>query len=39
MWESKLLKIGIAVLVVFSIIYIGTQITFVFRPIVAVFEA
>lgn len=39
MWESKLFKTGIAVLVAFAIIYIGTQITFVFRPIVAVFEA
>jgi predicted PurR-regulated permease PerM len=39
MWDSKLFKIGIAVLVTFAIIYIGSQITFVFRPIVAVFEA
>jgi predicted PurR-regulated permease PerM len=39
MWESKLFKTGIAVLVAFAIIYIGTQISFVFRPIVAVFEA
>ena len=39
MWDSKLFKTGIAILVTFAIIYIGTQITFVFRPIVAVFEA
>jgi len=39
MWDSKLFKTGIAVLVTFAIIYIGSQITFVFRPIVAVFEA
>lgn len=39
MWNSKLFQIGIAVLVTFAIIYIGTQIPFVFRPIVAVFEA
>ena len=39
MWDSKLFKIGIAVLVTVAIIYIGSQITFVFIPIVAVFEA
>lgn len=39
MWESKIFKTGIALLVTFLIVYIGTQITFVFRPIVAVFEA
>jgi predicted PurR-regulated permease PerM len=39
MWDSKLFKISIAILVTFAIIYIGTQISFVFRPIVAVFEA
>jgi len=39
MWDTKLFKTGIAILVTFAIIYIGSQITFVFRPIVAVFEA
>ena len=39
MWDSKLFKTGIAILVVFAIIYIGTQISFVFRPVVVVFEA
>ncbi len=39
MWDSKLFKTGIVILVTFAIIYIGTQITFVFRPIVVVFEA
>ncbi len=39
MWDTKLFKTGIAVLVTFAIIYIGSHITFVFRPIVAVFEA
>lgn len=39
MWDSKVFKAGIAILVAFAIIYIGTQINFVFRPIVAVFEA
>lgn len=39
MWDSKLFKTGIAILVTFAIIYIGSQITFVFRPILVVFEA
>jgi len=39
MWDTKLFKTSIAILVTFAIIYIGTQISFVFRPIVAVFEA
>jgi predicted PurR-regulated permease PerM len=39
MWDSKLFKTGIAILVIFAILYIGTQISFVFRPIVVVFEA
>lgn len=38
MWDSKIFKTGISLLVVFSVIYLGSQITFVFRPIVAVFE-
>jgi len=38
MWDSKLFKTGVAVLVAFLVLYIGTQITFIFRPLVAVFE-
>jgi len=39
MWESKLFKAGIGVVLVFLIIYIGSQITFIFRPVVVAFEA
>jgi len=39
MWESKLFKVGIGILLIFLIIYIGSQITFIFRPLVVAFEA
>jgi predicted PurR-regulated permease PerM len=39
MWESKLFRVGIGILLVFLIIYIGSQITFFFRPVVVAFEA
>ncbi len=39
MWESKLFKTGVGILLLFLIIYIGSQITFVFRPFIIAFEA
>ena len=39
MWDSKLFKTGIAILLLFLIIYLGTQISFIFQPIVVAFEA
>ncbi|MCJ7806655.1 MAG: AI-2E family transporter, partial [Clostridia bacterium] len=39
MWESKLFRAGMGILLVFLIIYIGSQITFIFRPLVVAFEA
>lgn len=39
MWQSKLFKAGIGILLAFLIIYIGSQITFIFRPVVVAFEA
>lgn len=39
MWESKLFKTGIGIVLIFLIIYIGSQITFIFRPVVVAFEA
>ncbi len=39
MLESKLFKTGIAVLLFFLIIYVGTQISFIFYPLVVAFEA
>jgi len=39
MWDSKLFKTGIGILLLFSIIYIGSQITFVFQPLIIAFEA
>ncbi len=39
MWDSKLFKAGIAILLLFLIIYIGSQITFIFMPLVIAFEA
>jgi predicted PurR-regulated permease PerM len=38
MWDSKLLKAGVAVLLFFLIILIGTQISFIFRPLIITFE-
>jgi predicted PurR-regulated permease PerM len=39
MWDSKMFKAGIAVLLFFLIIYVGSQITFIFYPFVVAFEA
>ncbi len=39
MWNSKLFKTGIGILLIFLIIYIGTQISFIFQPLVVAFEA
>lgn len=39
MWDSKLFKTGIGILLVFLIIYIGSHISFIFQPIVIAFEA
>lgn len=39
MWDSKIFKTGIGILLFFLIIYIGSQITFIFMPFVIAFEA
>ncbi len=39
MWDSKLFKTGVGILLLFLIIYIGTEISFIFRPLVVAFEA
>lgn len=39
MWDSKLFKTGVGLLLLFLIIYIGTEISFIFRPLVVAFEA
>ncbi len=39
MWNSKLFRIGIGILLLFLIIYVGSQITFVFYPFIIAFEA
>jgi predicted PurR-regulated permease PerM len=39
MYNSKIFKVGVGVLLLFLIIYVGVQISFVFRPIVIIFEA
>ncbi len=39
MWESKLFKTGVGILLLFLIIYVGSQITFVFQPFIIAFEA
>ena len=39
MWDSKIFKVGTAILLAFLIIYVGSQITFIFRPLVIAFEA
>ncbi|HED24282.1 MAG TPA: AI-2E family transporter, partial [Firmicutes bacterium] len=39
MWNSKLFKAGIGLLLLFLIIYVGSQITFIFYPLVVAFEA
>ena len=38
MWNSKLFKTGIGILLVFLIIFIGSHITFVFQPFIIAFE-
>lgn len=38
MWDSKLFRTGIGVLLVLLIIYVASQITFIFYPFVAIFE-
>jgi predicted PurR-regulated permease PerM len=39
MYNSKIFKAGVGILLLFLIIYLGVQISFVFRPIVIIFEA
>ncbi len=39
MWDSKFFKAAVGIILVFLIIYLGTQISFIFRPIVVAFEA
>jgi len=39
MWDSKLFKTGVGILLLFLIIYVGTQISFIFHPLVVAFEA
>lgn len=38
MWDSKLFKAGIAVLLLFLIILVGSRITFIFRPLIIAIE-
>jgi predicted PurR-regulated permease PerM len=38
MWDSKLFKAGVAVLLLFLIILVGSQISFVFQPLIIAFE-
>ena len=38
MWDSKLFKAGVALLLVFLIIYVGSLINFIFYPLVVIFE-
>lgn len=38
MYQSRLFQTGAAILMLFLIIYLGVQISFVFRPIVVIFE-
>lgn len=39
MWDSKLFKTGIGILLLFLIIYVGSRISFIFYPIAVAFEA
>ncbi len=39
MWDSKLFKTGIGILLLFLIIYVGSKISFIFQPFVVIFEA
>jgi len=39
MWNSKLFKAGVSILLLFLIILVGSQITFVFQPLIIAFEA
>jgi predicted PurR-regulated permease PerM len=38
MWDSKLFKAGVAILLLFLIILVGSRITFVFRPLIIAVE-
>jgi predicted PurR-regulated permease PerM len=38
MWDTKLFKAGVAILLLFLIILVGSQITFVFQPFIIAFE-
>ncbi len=38
MWDSKLFKAGVGTLLFFLIIYVGSQISFIFYPLVVIFE-
>ncbi len=38
MWDSKLFKAGIAILLFFLIILVGNQISFIFKPLIITFE-
>ena len=39
MWESRLFKTGIGILLFFLIIWVGSQITFIFHPFIVAVEA
>lgn len=39
MWESKLFKTGVGILLFFLIIYVGSHITFIFQPFIIAIEA
>ncbi len=39
MWNSKLFKAGVGVLMLFLIIYLGKQISFIFQPFIIAIEA
>jgi len=39
MWDSKLFKTGVGILLLFLIIYVGSLISFIFYPLVVAFEA
>lgn len=39
MWDSKLFKTGVGILLVFLIFLVGSQITFIFQPFIVAFEA
>jgi len=39
MWESRLFKTGTGILLFFLIIWVGSQITFIFYPLIVAIEA